>query len=63
MILATSEHYIILQQRKIIPAERILILRERSGVPTETNFVPLDQNSFREEPASAPPGSKFALTE
>jgi len=39
MILATTEHYNILQERKIIPPERFLFPPERAAAPSETNFV------------------------
>jgi len=39
MILATTEHYIILKERKIIPSERILFLPERAGAPSETKII------------------------
>jgi hypothetical protein len=39
MISATTEHYNILQERKIIPPERILFPPKRAGALAETNFV------------------------
>jgi hypothetical protein len=39
MILATTEHYLILRERKIIPSERILILPERAGAPSGSKII------------------------
>jgi len=38
MILATTEHYNILQERKIIPPERFLFPPERAAAPSENEF-------------------------
>ena len=61
--MATSDQYNVLQERKINPAERILVPRERSGGLTEPNFIPLERFLFPAEPPSAPLETKFALTE
>jgi len=38
MILATTEPYTVLKERKIIPSERIFLPPERAGVPAEPKF-------------------------
>jgi len=38
MILATTEPYTILKERKIIPSERIFLPLERAGVPAQPKF-------------------------
>jgi hypothetical protein len=63
MILATTEHHNILQERKIIPSERILILRDRLGAPSGSNFIMKERFLFPAERSSTLLESKFALTE
>jgi hypothetical protein len=63
MILATTEHYNILRERKIIPSERFLFPRQRADALAETNFVLKDRISFPAEPLRDPQESKFVLTE
>jgi len=63
MILATTDYYNILQERKIIPAERILILLDRLDAPSESNFILKDRFLFPAERSSALREPKFVLTE